>query len=263
MQNTILSAFRCGGQHTVASADLVDWLASTDTDRSYLPMMQYRLAGRASAECEDVYYIAMDGDKILSRLWYGWGKHPNAIGNFGNFMTLENARGQGVGKKLLELWHNDLEQEQNKPLGLFCSATNGYLIDLYGGYGFTQAVIKPGFSMLYKPVGDSPATFLELCEDYYCQAKNLIIKPATVGWRHEIDCLLKFALVSDGESFGLPGCNSVEETIVWPHIGDAQILFTDKNRAVGWSFTGVDGVTYWQIHPKFRNMFNDLQKDRG
>lgn len=244
--------YLCGDPQTKASCALGAWLNETDTDRSYLPMMQYRVAGRAADVCKDIYYIAMEGDRILSRHWNGWGKHPNAVGNFGNFMTREEARGQGIGRRLLDMWYEDLMQQPDRPLGLFCSAKNGYLIDLYGGYGFTQAVIKPTFSMLYMPLDGSPPTFPELCEEYYCEARELTVRPASVQWRHEIDCLLKFALAAEGESFGLPGCKSLEEAIVWPHIGDAQLLFTEKNRPVGWSFTGPDGVTHWQLHPRYR-----------
>ena len=247
-----LVRYLCGEPQTQASEALAAWLFATDTDRSYLPMMQYRVAGNAADQCKDIYYLAMDGDRILSRHWNGWGKHPHAVGNFGNFMTKEEARGQGIGRKLLNMWYEDLMQQPDRPLGLFCSAVNGYLIDLYGGYGFTQAVIKPTFSMLYMPLDDSPATFPELCEDYYCTAQSLTVRPATVEWRHEIDCLLKFALSAEGETFGLPGCKSLEEAIVWPHIGNAQLVFTEKDRPVGWSFTGSDGITHWQLHPKYR-----------
>ena len=245
----------CGEPQTKASQTLSDWLSETDTDRSYLPMMQYRIAGKAADQCYDCYYIAMENDLILSRLWHGWGKHPNAIGNFGNFMTKEEARGKGVGREMLKMWQEDLMAQKDRPLGLFCSAANTFLIDMYAKYGFTQAVIKPTFSMLYKPLDGSPATFREFSEDYYCAAKSLTVRPATVEWRHEIDLLLKFALAAEGESLGLPGCRSLEESIVWPHIGTSQLLFTEKDRPVGWSFTGTDGITHWQIHPKYRSQF--------
>lgn len=251
MENLTVERFFCGTPATDASVALAAWLAETDTDRSYLPMMQYRVAGKAAQLCNDTYYIAMNGGNVVSRLWHGWGKHANAVGNFGNFLTKDEVQGQGIGRKVLDTWYEDLQQTQDQPLGLFCSAKNGYLIDLYGGYGFTQAVIKPTFSMLYKPLGDSPSTFAELCEDYYCEAKSLVVRPATVQWRHEIDCLLKFAMAAQGETFGLPGCKTLEEAIVWPNIGNAQLLFTEKDRPVGWSFTGADGVTHWQIHPRY------------
>ena len=256
MDNLTIERYVCGYAPTEAANALNKWLEETETDRSYLPMMQYRVAGKAAQQCNDTYYIAMDGDNVVSRLWHGWGKHSNAVGNFGNFVTKDAVQGRGIGRKVLTAWYEDLLKTENQPIGLFCSAKNGYLIDLYGEYGFTQAVIRPTFSMLYKPLGDSPATFDELCEDYYCDTKTLTVRPATVQWRHEIDCLLKFALAAKGEAFGLPGCKTLEEAIVWPHIGEAQLLFSGNDRPVGWSFSGKDGITHWQIHPKYRDQFD-------
>lgn len=254
MQITV-QRYLCGQAPTVASKALGAWLDATETDRSYLPMMQYRVAGKAAQMCEDVYFIAMLDGEILSRLWHGWGKHPNAVGNFGNFLTKEEAQGQGIGRMMLDAWYEDLMQREDRPMGLFCSAKNNFLIDLYARYGFRQAVIKPTFSMLYKPLDGSPADFNELCEDYYCEAKELIVLPATVEWRHEIDCLLKFSMAAAGEHFGLPGCGTLEESIVWPEKGSAEILFTEKNRPVGWSYTPAGGEKQWQIHPKYRKLF--------
>lgn len=253
-----LYRYVCGEPQTKASQALMGWLNETDTDRSYLPMMQHRVAGKAVDACHDTYYIAMEGDAIISRLWHGWGKHPHAVGNFGNFITKEEYRGMGVGRKVLDLWYEDLMAQKEKPIGLFCSSLNGFRVEMYRRYGFTQAVILDNSSMLYKPLDDSPSTFSELCEDYYCEAKSLTVRPATIEWRHEIDLLLKIALKAEGETLGLPGCNCVEETIVWPHIGKAQLLFTEKDRPVGWSFTGNDGITRWQIHPKFRKQFSEM-----
>lgn len=253
--NVTFEKYLCGQPQTQTSEALSAWLHTVETDRSYLPMMHYRIDGKAAGQCKDIYYIAMLDGQPVSRLWNGWGKHAGAVGNFGNFLTDDAVRGRGIGRKMLELWQEDLARQDDRPIGLFCSAANGFLIDLYAGYGFTQAVIKPGFSMLYKPLDGSPARFEELCEDYYCTAKALTARPATVQYRHEIDCLLKFSLAATGEAFGIPGCKTLEEAIVWPHIGDAQLLFTEKNRPVGWSFTPVGGQTQWQIHPKYRKLF--------
>lgn len=255
MREITLERYECGQPQTIASRALAAWLDATDTDRSYLPMMQYRVAGKASGQCRDIYYIAMQDGRAVSRLWHGWGKHPNAVGNFGNFMTLEELQGQGIGKKLLDAWYEDLNSRSDRPLGLFCSSLNGYRVEMYRHYGFTQAVILPKASFLYKPLDDSPGNFRELCEEYYCSASTLTVRPATVQWRHEVDCLLKYTLTDLGIKFGLPGCATLEETIVWPERGAGQILFTEKNRPVGWSYTPTGGETVWQIHPKFQAQF--------
>jgi len=256
-----LTRFRCGTEKNPAVLALERWLSETETDRSYLPMMQLRLAGGAKNLCEDVYYIATQENEAVARLWNGWGKHPGAVGNFGNFMTKENFRGQGVGKRLLSLWMEDLTARKDLPIGLFCSAMHGFLIDLYASYGFQQAVILSQSSMLYKPLGDSPKDFRELCKIYYAPTKTLRIQPASIQWRHEIDCLLKFFLSGERLSFGLPGAKSLEEALVWPQIGTAEILFQENDRAVGWSFTPPGGEKRWQIHPNYREIFLDTMPE--
>ena len=82
-----------------------------DSGVSYADMMRYRISGKAACECKDVYYVAHDGEKAFGRLWHGWGRHTDAIGNWGNFYTEESARGQGIGGGLLRLWQNDFENE--------------------------------------------------------------------------------------------------------------------------------------------------------
>lgn len=255
MSEITFERYLCGEPHTAASTALSEWLSTVETDRSYLPVMQHRVAGKLADICKDIYYIAMQDGKPVSRHWNGWGRHENAVGNFGNFLTLDHLRGQGIGKKMLEIWYEDLMQQQDRPLGLFCSASTQRLVEVYGEYGFVRALSRPTSTRLYMPLDDSPKSFAELCEDYFCQAKQLRIQPATFEWRHEIDCLLQFAFNEMNEPFGLPGCGSLEEALIWPGKGSADILLTEKNRPVGWSFTPAGGEKTWQIHPAYRKQF--------
>ena len=129
----------------------------------------------------------------------------------------------------------DLEGKEKKPLALFCSALPN-IAPIYFPYGFRVAVDKGTGYYLYKPVGDSPETFQEFCERYYQPADVLICRKATVGWRHEIDCLLKFALADRGLPFGFGEIN-LEAALLY-HPGKAELLFTPDERCVGWMFEG-------------------------
>lgn len=219
---------------TTAERALFEMMKSAP-DRSYADMIRLRISGGAAEECDDTYFVALEGEKCLSRLWHGWGRHENAIGNFGNFLTLEEARGTGVGRNLLHMWMEDLEGKEKKPLALFCSALPN-IAPIYFPYGFRVAVDKGTGYYLYKPVGDSPETFQEFCERYYQPADVLICRKATVGWRHEIDCLLKFALADRGLPFGFGEIN-LEAALLY-HPGKAELLFTPDERCVGWMFEG-------------------------
>ncbi len=47
----------------------------------------------------------------------------------------------------------------------------------------------------------APATFYEFYKNYYTPADTLYRKKADFGYRNEIDCLLKFAMIDMGLEF--------------------------------------------------------------
>ena len=53
---------------------------------SYADMMRLRISGSVSDVCTDTYFVAHEDGVCYSRLWHGWGKHKDAVGNFGNFI---------------------------------------------------------------------------------------------------------------------------------------------------------------------------------
>ena len=101
-----------------AQLAMQEMLRDIAVDKSYSKMMRLRLRGDAESECHDVYYTAMDGDRAVSRHWMGWGKHANAIGNWGNFLTIEEYRGKGIGGSVLKKWWDDLHSPDHCPLPL-------------------------------------------------------------------------------------------------------------------------------------------------
>lgn len=248
----------CGDPQNEASQAFGDWLQETQTDKSYHAMMRYRVAGRVADECTDIYFLAMQDGEIAARLWNGWGKHPNAVGNFGNFLIREEFRGGGLSKKMLDAWYEDLMQRDDRPLGLFCSVGQPWLIGYYGRYGFRVAVKDDSHMRLYMPLDGSPEDFRELCSAYYEPAETLTVCPATAQWRHEIDCLLQFAMDAVKEPFGFETAPTLEAVLMKPELGKAELLFTGKNRPVGWSFTPPGGPKQWQIHPAYRGQWQQL-----
>ena len=218
-----------------------------DSGVSYADMMRYRISGKAACECRDVYYVAHDSEKALGRLWHGWGRHADAIGNWGNFYTDESCRGQGIGGGLLRLWQEDIEKEKTPPLCFLCTAATKELTDLYRRLGFRPAIEGRECGPLYRPCGDSPETFKEFCDRYYKPSGVLTLKKATLEYRHEIDCLLKFAYVDIGLQFGLSGLKGVEEALLYSK-EKAGMLFSQDGHCVGWSFDGEI-----QLHPLYKD----------
>ena len=106
------------------------------------------------------------------------------------------------------------------------------------------------------PIGDSPSSFREFYNSYYKPSDGIIYKRATVEYRHEIDCLLRFAFRDLGIPFGIGDVKSIESALLY-HSERTGILFSDDGHVVGWSF---DKKT--QVYPLYSHMvaenFNDF-----
>lgn len=239
--------FRPGDENppgAIRAAVSLDALLQTEKpDQSYSQMMRSRLAGNAARWCDDTYFLASENGICVSRLWYGWGRHPDAVGNFGNFKTDPAFRGKGIGATLLEHWFADLanRSQGERPIALFCTSAQSMIDRHYGKYGFRPAITPGCGGPTYCPLGDAPETFAEFCEDYYRPGNNLRFVAGDIGWRHEIDCLLRFALMAENKDFGLPSAQSYEEA--WLHVranprcGKLECILDAHGHAVGWAFT--------------------------
>ncbi len=232
---------------TEAGKALARMLAEESPGKSYADAMRARVSGALAGECTDTYFVALDGDDCVSRLWYGWGTHESAIGNFGNFLTLEAYRGQGIGTRLLEMWYADLQARGDLPLGLFCTSAPK-AAPMYAKYGMLPITDGANWGPSYMPLGKSPVRFADFCEAYYQPASCLISRPASFAYRHEIDCLLRFALLARGESLGIGVIPSVEHAILYAP-DRARMLFTERGACVGWSMDGQR-----QVHPAYQNL---------
>jgi hypothetical protein len=96
------------------------------------------------------------------------------------------------------------------------------------------------------PLGDSPNDFRELCDLYYQPSDALFRRPASLEWRHEIDCLLKYSMWSMGLDYTVDG-KILEQALLYSP-GAAELLFTESGRCVGWMLDGK-----LKLHPKYAN----------
>ena len=240
----------------MAAAALSELIATEEPDVAWSRMIRHRLAGHAAAGCTDRYYIALDGSKCVSRLWCGWGKHADAIGNWGHFRTAEIMQGRGIGRRLLDCWFEHQQSTADNPAAFLCSCGKPFLVELYGRYGFRLALKNTEVGPLYCPWGNSPGTFQEFCEEYYTDCDELTFLPGKTEYRHEVDCLLYFALREQGEQFGLPGMASYEEALMLlessPDAGLLERIAISNGHTVGWAFTPQGGKRQVQLHPKYR-----------
>ncbi len=230
-----------GEGESAARAALEEMMRGVDEDKSYANMIRLRLSGALAEECNDTYYVAHEGGRALARHWNGWGRHPDAIGNWGNFYTDEACRGRGIGGALLRFWREDFEAREDLPLCFLCSAATRELTELYARLGFRTAIEGTDHGALYMPIGNSPASFREFYTRYYQPTEVLYHRRATVEYRHEIDCLLRFAFRDLGLEFGVGGQRSAEEALLY-HPDEVGMLFSADGHCVGWSFGGERSV---------------------
>ena len=218
--------------------------AMIPTDDLY---MHYRLDGMVTDCCYDQYFAAIDEEgKALSRLWMCWGKHKGSVANWGAFFTSPECRGKGIGGKVLDYCFNMVEELPEKPTALFCTAGTLELTNLYRKYGFVTALRGADRGPLYYPMKGAPATFYEFYKNYYTPADTLYRKPADFGYRNEIDCLLKFAMLDMGLDFGINGKMLYE--ILLEGKETAEVLLTADGKCVGWIYNGIT-----QLYPDYEN----------
>ena len=67
-------------------------------------------------------------------------------------------------------------------------------------------------------------------------------------YRHEIDCLLKFALIDEERKLEIGAVQSAEEMLLY-RPGQCNMLFTEQGHCVGWE---VDGTV--QVHPQYEGI---------
>ena len=236
-----------GGVINEAGKAISQMLKDYQIGKTFADMMRLRVSGQVSDQCSDTFYVAHRQGSCYSRLWNGWGRHKDAIGNFGNFMTLEECRGQGIGKQMMQLWHEDILQRPDKPLGLFCTG-NQLVAPLYYGYGFRAAGKGWAGGNLYLPLGGSPETFDAFCDMYYEPSEKLFTRPACIGYRHEIDCLLRFYFMEQGLQFEINELMKIEQALLYDP-NRVEMLFTESGRCVGWQ---ADGTR--RIHPRYKDV---------
>jgi len=237
----VIEKYIPGTQNKDAYDALSEMMRDHDVGKSYADMIRLRLNGGAAGQCDDTYYLAREGQKALSRLWTGWGDHADAIGNWGNFYTDADHRGKGIGGSLLNFWFADFKDRSDLPRCLLCSAGTKELTELYGKFGFRTAIEGTDHGPLYLPLGNSPASFREFYNEYYKPSSVLYHRRAMIGYRHEIDCLLKFALRDLDLEFGIGDTNSIESAILY-HADRCGMLFSEDGHCVGWSMDGVRQV---------------------
>ncbi len=211
--------------------EIVKYIFGAKPQKDCIPYKK-EVPGRKEKE-----YFAIVDNHIISKLWESFGSHENSVGNWGGFETDEKYRRQGIGRQVLDFWYNDINNRNDKPLAYFCTAGKQYLADLYRNYGFYPALKGTTYGYLYCPIGDSPKTFQDFCEQYYTDTDKLTFRKVDYDYRVEIDCLFKFAMADLGLSFSFDNVSSVSDWLEGERKGILEFIFTSSKKVAGWAYT--------------------------
>lgn len=217
--------------------------------------LRKRLCGELINVSNDFFFLAHNDTEGLSRIWMGYGKHANAVSNWGAVFTPEKHRGKGYCSEILKYCFEELENMNDAPTALFCTAGTLKLANLYKKYGFTTAINGRDCGPLYRPMGNSPKTFREFCRKYYTETEELFVVNADFDWRNEIDCLLRFALKDIGENFGIKGINDLW-SIIMDEPERAKIILTKENKCAGWMID--DEMQLYPIYRQVEKITNNF-----
>ena len=221
-------------------------LAPSPTDA----YMEMRFKGEIVDVCTDIFFLTHDDENLLSHIWMCYGKHENSVSNWGAVFTPEEFRGKGYCAKTLEYCFKEIDALENGPTALLCTAGSDRLAKLYAKYGFVPALRSASCGPLYRPVGNNSKNFQDFCKNYYTETDKLFAVKADFGWRNEIDCLLKFALLDIGELISIKGFNNLA-TLLLKEPERTKVILTKDNKCVGWM---VDNEV--QLPPLYRDIKN-------
>ena len=195
-----------------------------------------RLSGAYANTCTDHYFFASIDGKIAGVLWYGYGRNPLPIANFGHVFTAPEYRGQGIATILLQYFRHSFATAP--VLAAFCTCSQEWIAKMYLDIGFTGIIpgTKAGKLMLVNPPGSR--NFAELLQEYYNDFNGLHLVPGTASWRHELDCLGQFANVFTSRCFLSRQLNNFQKALFLQEDGAGQVkvILNSHKRCVGWCF---------------------------
>jgi predicted GNAT family acetyltransferase len=201
-----------------------------------------RLAGDFQQICDDRYFFAEIDGEVIGQMWYGWGRHEAPVANFGQVFVATRHRKKGIAQRLFATFQRHFA-DNSPSVAAFCSTGNEWVANIYRCGGFRCIDPKASYGPLYCPKPGQPEIFDDFAEAFYrghCD-QPAQIHPATMAYRHEIDCVLKFTLIRKGL---LPEpCPSFQQAY-FDHCdgkGTLQLYMSAQNRALGWRFIPQDG----------------------
>ena len=201
-----------------------------------------RLAGEFCDVADDRFFFAKIDGEIVGQMWYGWGRHEQPVANFGQVYVATRHRRKGIAERLFSAFCEHFFND-SPPIAAFCSTGSEWVANIYKSGGFRTIDPEAAYGPLYCPKPGLPDTFDDFSERFYSGqfAGSVHAVPATMEYRHEIDCVLKFTKIRRGvppksiPSFQQAYFDKLDGK------GDLVVLMSPRDRPLGWHFTPYDG----------------------
>ncbi|OGV53245.1 MAG: hypothetical protein A2017_06160 [Lentisphaerae bacterium GWF2_44_16] len=219
-----------------------------------------RLEGKYAGDAEDRYFIGEINGDIAGQLWYGYGKNNFPIANFGHVYTAPEHRKKGISGVLMKYFMDDFHR--SPVAAALCTSSKEWIAGIYLKNGFKTVLPHLGPLMLSNT--DYPEDFSAFEKLYHTPSEKLKAVKASMKYRHEIDCLLKFSFLFrdiSSERVFISGMISSFQSAVFmqeDERGKVYCALTHENeRCAGWSFCvnplEKDAVPVfdWELHPLY------------
>jgi GNAT superfamily N-acetyltransferase len=196
--------------------------------------------GKYLSEISNCYFIGKINGEFAAMLWYSYGNHDSSVSNFGEVYTAPEHRQKGITKILMRYFKKSFDE--SPAMAAFCTCSREWIVAIYREFGFFQAISgTSGGPLMLK--GKANANSLEDFEnEYFSNATQLEVLPASMAYRHEADCLLKFVLMQKGigknRCFASDNILSYLGALFMAEDGKGKVFMalTPDKRFAGWSF---------------------------
>ena len=152
--------------------------------------IQSRLNGAYVDCCVDRYFFAEIEGQIAGMLWFGYGRTTYPIANFGHVYTSPQFRRLGIATILLRYFKCDFLASPAK--AAFCYSSKPHIVKNYTPLGFQPCVTGTTVGRLMLSQPPASRSFAEIQAEYYGEARQIHAVPASMRWRHDLDCLGKY-----------------------------------------------------------------------
>jgi len=238
-----------------------------------LRCIRQRLRGDYAAFCVDKYFLGEIHGRIAGQIWYGYATAGTGIANFGHVYTEPEHRKKGIADELMKVFKAAFDASPVH--AALCGTGTPWVARMYFRYGFQPVVqgAETGPLVLFKE--GRGRGFRAFEEEYFRPGQDVAVLPGTMAYRHDIDKMLKNALLIRNKQSKRVAMASRVATyqdacfLVEDGRGLVAVARAARGSVVGWSFCLNTGSPWearanafdFEIHPYYAGAAGTLVRE--